>query len=202
LLAIEGGYRTQLTKHVSLDSSVFFNNYHRLNSAEPGSPVLETAPAPHIVVPTSFSNLTYGETHGIEVAANWHVVNHWTLSPGYSFLTAHIHREFSGHDLITAAATEGNSPNHQAQLRSQVDLPSRWRWNTSVYFVDRLPAQAIPSYTRVDTNVAWQLAEKFSITLAGENLLKDRHLEYAGTDSAVSSTTIKRTAYAKITWQF
>ncbi|HZL68418.1 MAG TPA: hypothetical protein VFC29_13935 [Candidatus Limnocylindrales bacterium] len=72
----------------------------------------------------------------------------------------------------------------------------------SAYFVGRLWAQGVPSYTRLDTNLTWQPAERFSIKVAGENLLKDHHLEYIGSDSAVMPSMIKRSAYAKIAWQF
>jgi hypothetical protein len=38
--------------------------------------------------------------------------------------------------------------------------------------------------------------------VAGENLLKDHHLEYMGPDSLILPSMIKRSAYAKIAWQF
>jgi iron complex outermembrane recepter protein len=203
LRAVEAGYRTQLTHRVSLDGTIFFNNYRDLSSVEPGTPFLESGPSPlHLVIPASFFNLQHGETHGFEVSANWKVVNRWSLSPGYSFLTMHLHRDPLSQDLTSAPGTAGGSPNHQAQLRSHVDLPGHWGWNTSAYFVGRLPAVGVPSYTRLDTNLTKQLTEGLSITLNGENLLKDRHMEYMGPDLIVLPSMIKRSAYAKITWQF
>ena len=200
---VEAGYRTQLTNRFSLDATVFFNNYSDLVSLEPGTPFLETRPPPlHVGIPRFFANLEHGETHGLEVSANWRVVNRWSLSPGYSFLTIHLHRDALSQDLTTAAETEGGSPHHQAQLRSHVDLPGKWSWNMSAYFVGRLWAQGVPSYTRLDTNLTWQPAERFSITVAGENLLKDHHLEYMGPYSSILPSMIKRSAYAKIAWRF
>jgi iron complex outermembrane receptor protein len=203
LRAVEAGYRAQLTKRFSLAGTVFFNDYRGLASVEPGTPFLESEPSPlHLVIPSSFSNLEHGETHGLEVFANWRVIHRWSLSPGYSFLTMHIHPDALSQDSITAAATEGGSPNHQVQLRSHVDLPGHWGWNASAYFVGRLSSPIVPSYTRLDTNVVWQVAERFSLTLAGENLLRDHHLEYNGAISTVSSSMIKRSTYAKFTWLF
>ncbi len=198
----EAGYRTQLTARVSLSGSVFFNVYRDLSSVETGKPFLESDPAPlHIVIPNTFANLGHGETHGLELFGTWKVSNRWTLSPGYSFLTMHLHRSALSNDL-TGSATEGGTPNHQAQLRSHVDLPRHWGWNASAYFVGRLPAQAVPSYTRLDSNFTWQPRERFSIALAGENLLKDRHVEYMGTDLTVVPSMMKRSVYAKFIWQF
>jgi len=87
-------------------------------------------------------------------------------------------------------------------LRSHLDLGEHWQWNASAYFVGRLTAPGVPSYTRLDTNVIWQLRKRVSISLIGQNLLRDHHLEYIGPDQTEQSSLIKRSAYAKIAWQF
>jgi iron complex outermembrane receptor protein len=203
LRAVEVGYRTQITPRIALSSTVFFNDYSDLASVESVTPFLASSSSPpYLVIPNSFFNLAHGETHGLELFANWKVSNRWSLNPGYSFLTMHIHRDPSSDDLTTAISTQGSSPNHQAQLRSHVDLPNHWGWNASAYFVGRLPAQAVPSYTRLDSNFTWQPAERFSIALAGENLLKDHHMEYMGPDLTVMPSLVKRSVYAKFIWQF
>lgn len=203
LTAVETGYRNTLSDRLSLDSTIFFDRYRHFQSVEPGIPRLEMSPEPtHVLIPLSFANLLFGETHGMEAFANWKVTDHWTLSPGYSFLTMHMHRSASSQDLTTGPGAEGGIPNHQAQLRSRVDLPGHWQWNTSAYFVGRLPAQSIPSYTRVDTGLNWQLGESLSLSLVGQNLLKSRHLEYSGPDSAVQPDLIRRDGYIRLTWHF
>jgi hypothetical protein len=105
-------------------------------------------------------------------------------------------------DLTTAPGTEGGSPNQQAQLRSNVNLPWHCQWTTSAYFVGRLQAQSVPSYTRLDSNLAWQASEKISLELVGQDLLRNLHQEYAGPDLTVLPSLIRRNAYARITWRF
>lgn len=200
--AIEVGYRAKPSNQVSLDSTVFFNHYSDLVSVEPGTPQFESNPTPHLAYLSRFANLAAGETHGLEMFVDWKVTRRWTLSPGYSFLTMHIHREPASQDLIGGPQTEGSSPNHQAQLRSQLSVGRHWQWNTSAYFVAALPVLAVPSYTRLDSNLNWQVGERFSIGLVGQNLLRDRHLEYAGASSSVQSDFIKRSAYVKVSWAF
>jgi iron complex outermembrane receptor protein len=203
LNAFEFGYRTEIAKRISFDGTVFYNDYDNLVSLEPGTPFLETNPPPlHLVAPNTFGNQTYGETHGVELSVNWKVAKYWTLSPGYSFLAMHLHEDAAGHDTTTIPGTQGGFPSQQAQLRSHVELSNHWQWNASAYFVGRLPAPAVPSYTRLDTNVIWQPRKEFSISLVGQNLLSDHHLEYLGPDQTEQSSLIKRSAYAKITWQF
>jgi iron complex outermembrane receptor protein len=203
LLANEIGYRTQLLENLSLDLTAFYNSYTHVVSSETGTPFLEFTPPPvHLVLPINFANLVYGESHGVEIAVNWKPARRWTLSPGYSYLQLHMHRDPTSTNSVTPMTIEGSSPREQAQLRSHVELSSRWAWDVSAYFVGRLPALQIPSYTRLDTGLTWSLAKKLSLSFVGQNLLQDHHLESSGSDQIVISSMVKRSAYAKVTWQF
>ena len=203
LRATEAGYRRQFGARLSFDAAAFFHQYNHMVTVEPLAPFLETDPAPpHIVVPAHFENLLYGETHGVEGYANWKPVGWWTLSPGYAYFTVHMHTRSGSLDRSTAPGTDGGSPNHEAQLGSSIRLRRSVEWNASAYFVGSLPAQLVPSYTRVDSNLTWRANERFSIGLAGQNLLRDHHLEYNGPNSSLLSSQIKRSAYVELAWQF
>jgi iron complex outermembrane recepter protein len=201
--AFEMGYRTTLTSRFSLDSTAFYNRYRDLVSVEPGAMHIETSPEPlHLLIPSSFGNGLLGEAQGIETFAKWKVTRHWTLDPGYAFFSLHLHKFVSSQDTTSVYATEGGTPDHQAQLRSNLDLPWKLHWNASAYFVNRLPAQSIPSYTRLDTGLIWRAGESVSLSAVGQNLLKDLHPEFSGTDSTVQSDLMRRAAYGKIAWSF
>ena len=203
LIATEAGFRKAFTDRLSFDSAVFFNDYQDLLSGEPGAVRVETDPAPvHFLLPINIANLEHGETHGLEIFANAKLAARWTLSPGYTFLSMHLHRDATSLDTGTALQTEGTIPNQQAQLRSNVNLPWRWQWTTSAYFVGRLVYPKIPSYTRLDSNLAWQASERFSLGLVGQNLLQSLHSEYGGGTTTVNASEIRRSAYARITWRF
>jgi iron complex outermembrane receptor protein len=203
LTAFEAGYRSAWTSRFSVDSTVYYNRYRDVESVEPGTPHVETNPAPtHLLFSTSFGNGLYGETHGFEVFANWKVASFWTLSPGYAFLSTHLHTFTGSHDFSTPSQTAGGNPDHQAQLRSSVSLPWKIDWNASAYFVNRLPAQSIPSYTRLDSGLTWRAGERVSISVMGQNLLRDLHPEYNGPVSSVEPGQMRRSAYAKIAWSF
>jgi outer membrane receptor protein involved in Fe transport len=79
-------------------------------------------------------------------------------------------------------------------------LPRGLAWDSSVYFVDRIADPAIPSYTRLDTGLTWKWKEGTVFSLVGQNLLKDRHLEYEDVLQSTAGTLIKRSVYAKLTW--
>ena len=203
LTATEAGFRKQWSSVLSFEASAFFNQYRDLATEQTGSPFPEADPPPeHLLLPIYLGNLMHGETHGLEAFANLRLANRWTLSPGYTFLALHLHPNVGSTDLTTAPETEGGSPRQQAELRSQVNLPRHWEWTTSAYFVGRLIAPEIPSYTRLDTNLAWQLSEKISLVLVGQNLLRSLHQEYSGPDLTVLPSLVRRSAYARLTWWF
>jgi iron complex outermembrane receptor protein len=87
-------------------------------------------------------------------------------------------------------------------LRSSVTLPRNVQWNTAAYFVNRLPALAVPSYTRLDTNLIWDAGEHFSLSAVGQNLVRNLHPEFSGVDDTVQPGLMRRDAYAKIAWSF
>ena len=201
LLAYEAGYRTMLSDRVSVDLAAYYNSYTNQDTVEPTTPFIEDTPAPpHLDVPETYENLMYGETQGLEIFANWKVLDRWTLSPGYAFEQIHMHLEPESQDTTSVSAAEGSSPVHSAQLRSHVVLPRNLAWDTSLFFTDRIADPVIPAYTRLDTGLTWQWKKGVVFSLVGQNLLKDRHLEYDDLYSSTATTLVKRSVYAKVTW--
>jgi iron complex outermembrane receptor protein len=183
--------------------AAFYGDYTHQGTFEPAPPVFETTPPPpHLFIPSTFENLMHGESHGLEVAANWKVSDRWTLSPGYAFEQIHMHLDPSSQDTTSVSAAEGSSPVNSAQLRSHFIFPHNLSWDTSAYFVGRLDDPRIPSYTRVDSGLTWHYRERLSISLFGQNLASDHRLEFTDTTGSNRSTLIKRSGYAKFTWRF
>jgi len=203
VVAFDLGYRAQPIARLSIDIATFFDRYTDLVSHELAPSFVVTSPAPtHLVIPVVNANKMHGVTDGIEVAANWKVTNRWTLSPGYALLQMHLHADSSSQDTTDAPHAEGSSPRHQAQLRSHVKLNRGFAWDMNVYFVDSLPAQQIPSYTRIDTQLIWRIAERLQFRVVGQNLLRDHHAESDDTFTSVNSSQVKRGGYAQFTWRF
>jgi iron complex outermembrane receptor protein len=202
VIAYEVGYRTQPFGRVSIDATAFFNTYSDLQSVELLPDVVQTNP-PLLIHRETFGNGLHGTTGGIELAANWKVSGRWTLSPGYSFLEMHLHGDpMDSQDTANVASIQGTNPVHQAQLRSHVELLHGLSWDAAAYFVDRLPAPLIASHTRVDTRLSWRIAESTNLSLVGQDLLLDHHVEFNDPLQSVNSSQIKRSAYAKLTWRF
>lgn len=209
LIAYEAGYRTTISKRLSLDIAAYFNHYNRLQTTEPAGTFFEPAPTPaHQVETVTYENLMYGETHGFEIAANWKIKDWWSISPGFAFANEHMHLRAGSLDTTTVPFVEGNAPDHMAQLRSHLELRGNVALDGSAYYTDPLTNQGplenvrIPAYTRVDAGLTWKPVERVSVSIAGQNLLKDHHLEFDDVFGSMQSGQIKRSGYIKVTWQF
>jgi iron complex outermembrane receptor protein len=202
LIAYEMGYRTIVSRQLSIDFTAYYNNYSHQETNEPSTPYLVNAPSPYLVLPLVYANLMHGETHGTEIAVNWKVTNRWNLSPGYAFEQIHMHLAPTSQDTTSVSGAQGSSPVNAAQLRSHLALSRVLAWDTSAYFVGRLADPREPSYTRLDTGLSWELSERIALSLVGQNLLRGQHEEFLDKTESVNTTLIKRSAYAKAEWRF
>lgn len=202
-LAYEAGYRAQLNSRLSADFDLYYTNYGDQETDEPAAEFSENTPPPsHFVLPTTYGNLMSGESHGVEIWANWKPSDRWTLSPGYAFEQVFMHTEPGSQDTTSVAQSDGSSPVHSAQLRSHLELPRHFSWDASAYFTGRIADPEVASHTRVDTALTWRGAERFSLSVVGQNLWSDRYLEYIDTTGSTSSTLMKRSVYGKLAWNF
>jgi hypothetical protein len=50
--------------------------------------------------------------------------------------------------------------------------------------------------------MTWRVSEKVALGVTGQNLLQDHHVEFNDQFQSVNSAEVKRSVYAKFTWQF
>jgi iron complex outermembrane receptor protein len=202
LLAYELGYRVQATSNLSLDIATFYNNYSNLRTAEPGAPFVEGSPAPtDVVVPFVAGNKMSGGTYGVELFADWKVVPKWRLAGSYSYLQMDIHKNKDSLDP-TPDNPNGSSPRHQWYLRSSVDLPKHFDQDTTLRFVDHLPGLNVPSYYSLDAHLGWRPVTRLELSIGGQNLLNNWHLEFMPDFVNTSPTVVKRSIFGSITVKF
>ena len=200
LTAYELGYRVQPTERLSLDLATFFNSYDDLLTTDPSAPFFETSPLPpHLVLPSTFANNMSGETYGLEIAPYLEVTDFWKISAGYTWLQVQLHRDASSGDA-TAEDAEGTSPHNQFNIRSYLNLTEQLDFDLSLYYVDNLPTGSIPHYLRLDARLGWHPRENLEIVVGLQNLLDDRHPEFAG--MSFVGTEVPRSIYGMLRWQF
>jgi iron complex outermembrane receptor protein len=200
LLGYEVGYRSLVKPKLNLDIAAFYNNYDNLLSSEPGTPFSETSPVPtHVVVPFFFRNGLLGNTAGFEIAPDWTPTSRWRLRGSYSYLYIELTTKTGSQGPSTVTSTEGSSPHHQVMIQSSLDLPKRLEFDQTLRYVSNLPAQQVRAYATADVRFSWHATRSLDLSVVGENLLQPQHAEFGGDPGGLVG--IKRTAYAKITWQ-
>jgi iron complex outermembrane recepter protein len=168
LTAYELGFRFEPSRTVSVDVATFYNVYSELidSPAGPSRFVLTPSP-PHVVVPLNFTNTGGGNSHGVEVAAQWLVTDRWQLGADYTWLRI---RFLDG-------AREFDSPEHQVRLRSYLTLPGNWEINSALHYTSHLRTQPIGAYLRFDLGFVWHPRSSLEIGVWGQNLLDPQHPE-------------------------
>ena len=200
LLGYEVGYRSLIKPKFNLDIAAFYNNYDHLLSIEPGAPFSESSPPPaHVVVPFFFGNGLLGNTAGFEIAPEWAATSTWRMRGSYSYLHMDLSTKTGSLDSSTVTSTEGSSPHHQVMIQSFLDLPKKLEFDQTLRYVSDLPAQQVPAYTTADVRFSWHATQSFDLSVVGQNLLQPHHAEFGGDPGGLVG--IKRTVYAKITWQ-
>lgn len=209
LRAQEMGYRLQ-TKRFSVDLAAFYNVYHNLRDIDIGQPVFAALPAPpHLVVPVSLVSRLGGETHGLEAATSWNLRSNWKVFTGYSWLQMRLNARDVA-DPSEARRSEAESPQHQFQIRSYLDLPYNLNLDTMLYHVGTLRAAqglgghpGVPAYTRLDARIGWRPSRSLEFSVALANLSDPMHPEFISSEASVrSGEQVSRGVYGKMIWRF
>jgi iron complex outermembrane recepter protein len=103
---------------------------------------------------------------------------------------------------VSSPDPAGVSPRHQSYVRGAVDFPKSFQWDFTVRYVDRLEGLAIPSYTSLDAHVGWTPTEHLQLSVAGQNLTDNQHLEFRPDFIATTPTLVKRTFQFMARWRF
>lgn len=200
LLAYELGYRFNPNKNLLFDLSLFYNDYDKLRSPEI---IASQATSPLPTVTVKSDNQLYGTTYGLELATTWQVKETWKLIGTYSFLGMNLHLKAGSHSIL-GTSEEGDTPKHQANVRSWWSLPYHTEVDTALYYVGNVPNQHTASYLRVDARFDWQPARYFELSVGVRNLLDNQHREFGSGISGglVMADEIQRAFYVQFKYRF
>jgi len=202
-IALQFGYRTEISRTVSADIATFYNLYRDLRGQDLGSPILETGSgAPFLLVPSTFNNKITGETHGIEMFFTWKPISPWRISGGYSWLDGSFHDRSIGANPNGTPFING-SPSQQFNVRSSLNLPHRFEFDSALFRVGQVNTLVfVPGYFRLDARLGWHWGEHSEVSIVGQNLLTPQHFEFNNPNDLVQSAAVRRSFYGKFTYSF
>ncbi len=185
LIAYEVGYRGRPTANTSLTVTAFFNDYDDLRTVDTD---------PVTIFPIRFANSARGETYGVEVWGTWDVTDRWRLSGGFATLEKDLEPKPGSRD-ITGIASGGDDPDWHGQIRSRLDITDRIELDVGVRAVDDLAT--VDGYVEADARLGWRVTDDLEVSIAGSNLLHDRHIE---SDDAGRRRQIGRSIFLRLRW--
>jgi iron complex outermembrane receptor protein len=200
LVAYESGYRIRPADRAYLTVSGFYNVHDDVLSTEILAPFVEPAASPaRVIIPVTFANGLDGRSYGLELSGDVRPAAWWRLTSNYSYLQIEMSRQPGSADGSQERRNEGQSPHHQLQVQSSVDIGPRWSVDAFVRYVSELPAAAIPSYWTTNVRLAWHVAPQLEIAAVGQDLNRPHHVEWPG--GSGTNVEIRRSAYVKVTWR-
>jgi iron complex outermembrane receptor protein len=183
---VELGYRAQHSETISYSVTGFAHFWDRLRSGT--------------AVPVELENKIEGTVAGVEAWAEYRPIEFWLLAGGVTWLHEDLRLKAGSTDPVGVDnPTLRNDPEYQWQLRSSFDLPRNLQLDLQLRRVDALPNPQVPAYTDLDVRLAWLVAERLELAIAGRNLLHRRHPEYG---DVATRSEIERSVYGQMRWHF
>lgn len=186
LTAFELGARLRASSRASLTLSAFYNDYDDLRS-------IEVAPAGFL--PLRWGNQLQGETYGVEAWGDYQVADWWRLSGAVTYQDQAF-RFKPGASKLVGVRQVATDPKYNASIKSSMRLGGQVSLDAALRYVSALPEPRIQAYAELNTRLAWDVTDRVQLSLVGENLLHDDHLEY------VDGARIPRSLRLDLQWRF
>ena len=199
MISYELGQRAKVGQRLSLDGAAFVNSHQRELGYVAQNPTLvppQTGDPAYVNFPTMPENVVYGMTFGAEVSATWDATRWWKLNGGYSWLRERMHWQpgFTGF-------TVDSDPSQQFQIRSQLNLPKNFEFDTTAYFYGNGTPVGVGRYLRGDIRLGWRRTENAEFDVGVRNVLDPQHPEQFSI-RYYQAFQVRRNVYASFTWYF
>ncbi|NIA19356.1 MAG: TonB-dependent receptor [Xanthomonadaceae bacterium] len=192
----ELGFRSEVSSNLFVDFALFYNDYQDMASYSPR----ETA-MPGSVVVADLGNEMDGHGYGAELTCTAQLSPIWKLTANYNFMTLNMDAHQSS--TYIKDYIEDNLPRHQVSLRSWLNLPGNLEFDSWLRYTGALANNDIDDYFNLDLRLGWQISDNFEISLVGQNLLDNQHIEYGPSPLMDTEITeVERGFYVKIQWKF
>ena len=182
--AYEIGFRWLAKSNLSLDLSLFHNDYRNLRSYRLGG---TSFASPFLVNDLLIVNTRKGEGTGYEITSNWQPASGLKFRFSYSHLdleTTELEPDpFIDDDLISMI--EDRAVKNQFSIWAQWNITAALDLDLLLRYTDERPWQlpiqldtTVDDYWNADLRLAWRPKKNLELSLTGKNLLEDSHKEF------------------------
>jgi iron complex outermembrane receptor protein len=195
LVSLEGGYRVLVHPTLSADLSLYYGWYDRIRSITPLPPFVQDG---NVVQPLRVDNDARGHAYGGTVAATWQPHPALRLQGSYTLLKMAIQPTDDAPPGSFPNVNPGYNPEHQAALRSSLNLPRGLEVDLALRYVGVLPQPRVPGYAEADARLGWSARPGLTFSLVGRDLLHAQHPEFW----SQPQREIQRRGELQLEWRF
>jgi iron complex outermembrane receptor protein len=138
-----------------------------------------------------------GRISGVEAWGSYQAAEWWRLSAGLTIQDKEVSFKPGASGLL-GAPQAGNDPEHQAFVKSSMDLSDDVTLDANLRWIGGLPAPKVSSYVELSARIAWAITDKLELSVSGTDLLHNDHLEF----TAPPSDEIPRGVFIETRWKF
>ena len=203
LTAYEAGARWQARKNLFIDFAAYHFQYSRLRTFESGTPFLETAGGPHLVIPVVLGNKLKGTTSGFDLSASWKPNRNWDLQASYSLISERFAFTPGSTDTLGEYGVDGRGafPKHMVKLGSNLKLSKDLSWSVFANYIHGVQTPKVSAYWDVDTQLSYRLNEQLEFSLGAKNLAYGQR--YKGGEGGFEiPSEDQRSWYVTARWKF
>ena len=206
--AYEMGYRFQPSPRFALDADIYYNHYDNLVNADlvhigaEGLPVMHQNPL-FVEIPVPWQNLGPGQVHGAEVYAEVRPVGRWKLALGVT--------EVRGNSVNLKGSLNrpvANTPRHQFNVQSRLDLTRYLGLDSALYYYGGIPldqeivaAQNVQPHSRVDVGLSLHDSHGLTFSIWGRDLGTGRHPENLPALFTTTASYVQQSVGISLMWQ-
>jgi len=206
--AYETGYRFQPAPFLSFDAAAFYNHYDNLinlnleSIGTQGAPIVNANP-PFVEIPLPWQNIGPGQTHGLEAYARINPLDRWRLALGVT--------EMRGNSLDLGGSLNqplGNTPRHQINVQSRLDLTRHIGLDSTLYYFGGIPldpgfvaSQDVPAHNRLDLGLTAHGISGFSFSVWGRDVTADPHPESLPALFTTKGSEVRRSVVFNLLWR-
>lgn len=181
LVAYEAGYRRHLSKLLSMEISLFANDYDRLTKLQLNS-------ATHT---GELTNGLSGTSYGVESLLEWQARQWLTLRPSVSFIRQDF-EQFSWDDHGDSMPKPTDVV--ETKLMAMTDLGRGVGLDLDFAYLDSPTEERLDSYCTMDAHLSWKARDGLLLELIGQNLL--------GARQEFSLLEVDTSLALRVTWDF
>lgn len=207
LNALEAGIRFNIGDAVNVDFAAYHNRYDDLVGLAPTAANLTVVNGvPKVMAQYRILNNSQATSTGFEFSTSWKVTPSLRFDGYYSFISSKYRVSPAGNatNLTEVLAPYGYSlplfpqpglvttPRNQGGIRAHWDILPTIEVDGWLRHVDALKLVAVPSYTTLDTRLAFQLGGKVTLSVIGQNLLYKNRLTFRESLISAAPAVISR----------